>query len=429
MANATLLDKDLFDLTDSELLESFVRNRDESSFAHLLHRHGPMVLRVCRQTLANEADAEDAFQATFLVLVRKAASVRPRNRLGNWLYGVAHTTALKARAMNARRSMKEREAARHPNDETAGDEWQHLHRQLHAELARLPDKYRVVIVLCDLEGVPLKDVARQLGCPIGTVGTRVVRGRLLLGRRLAQRGLTVSASLLAVLLGQGTASASVPDALAESTLSIASHHFGGIERGETSPPTKVATLASFAIEALLLLRLKIAVVIFLVTTTFGFAGVTLGQRLIDRPQGQTRKSGSKDVDTRPDEVRLEGRWAVVSAQWCGQELTSEQLQNLGFVTIEGSSFVSNHSAMGAGSIQVNSKSSPKEIEFHSLTKAPSKTHGPFFDGVGIYQLDGKLLTICLADSRSAATRPKEFRSQSGQHGASLIVLKRKCLPI
>src|SRR5437870_2955087 len=93
--------------TDGELLDGFVARRDEAAFEALVHRHGPMVLGVCRRVLRNDADAEDAFQATFLVLVRKAASIRPRGLVGNWLYGVAHTTALKARAMTTKRRAKE----------------------------------------------------------------------------------------------------------------------------------------------------------------------------------------------------------------------------------------------------------------------------------------------------------------------------------
>src|SRR5262249_6508711 len=100
--------------TDGELLEDFIARRDEAAFEGLLRRHGPMVLGVCRRIVRNEADAEDAFQATFLVLVKKAATIRPRGMVGNWLYGVARTTALKARTMNTRRVAKEREAAARP---------------------------------------------------------------------------------------------------------------------------------------------------------------------------------------------------------------------------------------------------------------------------------------------------------------------------
>src|SRR5262249_39553350 len=147
----------------------------------------PMVLGVCRRVLRNEADAEDAFQATFLVLVKKAASIRPRGMVGNWLYGVAHTTALKARAMRTRRLAKEREAAARPKPEAAAGAWEQLHGLLDQELKALPDKYRAAIVLCDLEGKSVKEAAQQLGCPPGTIGSRLARGRRLLSRRLARR--------------------------------------------------------------------------------------------------------------------------------------------------------------------------------------------------------------------------------------------------
>src|SRR5437762_5474619 len=118
------LRQDRASLTDGELLECFITRRDEAAFDVLLHRHASMVLGVCRRVLRNEADSEDAFQATFLVLVRKAASIRPPGMVGNWLYGVAHTTALKARAMNTKRLAKEREAAVRRKPEVTAETWQ-----------------------------------------------------------------------------------------------------------------------------------------------------------------------------------------------------------------------------------------------------------------------------------------------------------------
>src|SRR4051812_44520533 len=159
--------------SDGALVESFVTRRDEAAFEALLRRHGPMVLGVCRRVLGNEADAEDAFQATFLVLVRKAATIRPRGLVGNWLYGVARTTALKARAMRGRRVAREREAAARPKAAAGGETAERLLALLDQGLKALPDKYRAAIVLCDLEGRSIKDAAQQLGCPPGTVGTRV----------------------------------------------------------------------------------------------------------------------------------------------------------------------------------------------------------------------------------------------------------------
>src|SRR5262249_13119480 len=173
-------------ITDGELLGCSLSRRDESAFESLVRRHGPMVLGVCRRTLRNEADAEDAFQATFLVLVRKAAGIRPRGMVGNWLYGVANTTALKAKAMRSKRRAKEAEAGARPKLQTPPEVWRHLEAVLDQELQALPDKYRAPIVLCDLEGKSLKEAARQLGAPAATVGTRLARGRARLGRQLAR---------------------------------------------------------------------------------------------------------------------------------------------------------------------------------------------------------------------------------------------------
>src|SRR5262249_34190816 len=134
--------------TDGELLELYVSRRDEAAFEALVRRHGPMVLGVCRRILRHEADADDAFQATFLVLVRKAGSLRARGLVGNWLYGVAHNTALKAKAMNRTRRQKEREAGTVAKREAVEEVWVQVQALLDAELSRLPDRYRVPIVLC-----------------------------------------------------------------------------------------------------------------------------------------------------------------------------------------------------------------------------------------------------------------------------------------
>src|SRR5437879_10110341 len=174
-------------LADSILLERFLTRRDEAAFEALVRRHGPMVLGVCRRVLSNPHDAEDAFQATFLVFVRKAASIAKRELLGNWLYGVAYHTARAARSAAARRRAKEAKAM--PRQQPKEDNvWQELQPLLDQELSRLPEKYRVPIVLCDLEEKSRADVARQLGLPEGTLSSRLARGRALLAKRLTRRG-------------------------------------------------------------------------------------------------------------------------------------------------------------------------------------------------------------------------------------------------
>src|SRR5262249_29140574 len=138
-------------LTDGQLLEDFIGRHDEAAFAVLVRRHGPMVWGVCRRVLRGHQDAEDAFQATFLVLVRKAASIVSRELLASWLYGVAHRTALKAKASAAKRQRKERPMAEMPEPEAAlQDRWHDLLPLLDQALSSLPNKYRVPIILCDL---------------------------------------------------------------------------------------------------------------------------------------------------------------------------------------------------------------------------------------------------------------------------------------
>src|SRR5262249_55080585 len=154
--------------------EDYVSRRDEGAFVTLMRRHGPMVWGVCRRVLHSHHDAEDAFQATFLVLVRKAASIQPRQMVANWLYGVAHQTALNSRTTATRRKERERQVMDMPEPAAVEPGFgRDLQALLDKELSRLPDKYRTVIVLCDLEEKPRKEVARQLGCPEGTVAGRL----------------------------------------------------------------------------------------------------------------------------------------------------------------------------------------------------------------------------------------------------------------
>jgi RNA polymerase sigma factor (sigma-70 family) len=207
-------------LTDAQLLGRFVEHRDEAAFEGLMRRHGPMVFGVCRRMLPQKQDAEDAFQATFLVLVRKAASVRPREMVGNWLYGVAHQTAIRARADGAKRRGRERQIAKIP-EPAATNPSTELQSILDGELSRLPDRYRAAVVLCDLEGKTRQEAARQLGWPEGSVASRLSRGRAMLAKRLIKHLPALSAGALAADLS-GAASASVPASVMGDTIKAAS---------------------------------------------------------------------------------------------------------------------------------------------------------------------------------------------------------------
>ena len=257
-------------LSDGQLLARFVAARDEASFVALVRRHGPMVLGVCRRVLRDLHDAEDAFQATFLVLARKAASVIKGESVGCWLHGVAYRTALEARALNARRRARERPMKDMPHPPVApaeADDWRPL---LDRELNRLPEKYRAAIVLCDLEGYARKEAARQLGVPEGTLSSRLAAARQMLAKRLAGCGLALSGGALAAALAQGTASAQVSAALVSVTARAAALVAAGQLTAASGP---AVVLMKGVMKAMLLKKLRLAVGAVMVLAAFGMGGV------------------------------------------------------------------------------------------------------------------------------------------------------------
>src|SRR5262249_47854542 len=186
------------DVADGELLARFVDAKDESAAAVLVERHGPMVFGVCRRVLGDVHDAEDAFQATFLVLARKAASLSRPERLGNWLDGVAYPPSPPGRAGRARRAPRggpEGSTGRPPGP-TAGSD-SDLRAVLDGALSRLREKYRVPVVLCELEGRRRQEVAELLHIPEGTLSFRLAAARKLLARRLARSGAALATGGLA----------------------------------------------------------------------------------------------------------------------------------------------------------------------------------------------------------------------------------------
>jgi RNA polymerase sigma factor (sigma-70 family) len=263
-----VLEQDGAGLTDGRLLEDYRSGRDESALAALVRRHAPMVWGVCRRVLGNHHDAEDAFQATFLVFVRKATSITSRELLANWLYGVAHQTALKARATTARRRGRERQVTEMPEAVAERDLWQDLRPLLDQELSRLPDRYRVVILLCDLESKTRREAARELGLPEGTVASRLARARVMLARRLARHGPAVSGGALATVLARNVASAGVPASVVTSTIQASSLCAAGhAVSGVISP--QVAALTEGVLKTMLRTRFALAFIGFLVLGALG----------------------------------------------------------------------------------------------------------------------------------------------------------------
>jgi RNA polymerase sigma factor (sigma-70 family) len=253
---------------DAHLLDRFVRTRDEEAFAAVVRRHGPMVLAVCRRVLGNAADADDAFQAAFLVLARKAATVGRRGLLAPWLHGVAFNAARRLRRANSRRAVHERPVAELPDSPAPGGV--HLSDELTGildeELSKFPDRYRVPVVLCDLEGLTRKEAARQLGCPEGTVAGRLARARAMLAARLASRGIVPGAGILSALLTSRPAGALTVERL------------GGVVRAGLGGPVslRVANTAERVVTAMFLRKLKTAagVVLACGLAVAGLVGLT-----------------------------------------------------------------------------------------------------------------------------------------------------------
>jgi RNA polymerase sigma factor (sigma-70 family) len=264
--------------SDGQLLEAFLARREGAAFEALLRRHGPMVLGVCRRVLGDRHDAEDAFQATFLVLVRKAAGLRSRELVGNWLYGVAYRTAMKARAMNAKRRSREKEAAgrarpaRFPDG--ANEE---LLERLDGELSRLPDKYRVPVVLCELEGRGRKEVARALGLPEGTLSWRLAQAKKVLARRLARPGAALPGVAVTAALAQGAWSAEVSASLFRSTARAGAQAAAGRASAEVVS-AKVMALTEGVMKAMFLTKLKVAAWALGLAVLFGAGAVGLTYR-------------------------------------------------------------------------------------------------------------------------------------------------------
>jgi RNA polymerase sigma factor (sigma-70 family) len=241
-------------LSDEELLGRFTGRRDEVAelaFAVLVERHGPMVLRVCRAVLRDEHDAQDAFQATFLVLARRAGSLWVRDSLGPWLHGVALRASSCMKAAAARRRKHERRAAEASPPRDGGDE---LASALDEEIGRLPRLYRAPVVLCHLEGLSHDQAARLLGCPVGTVRSRLARGRQRLRDRLERRGLAPTAATRAAEAPPGTAVV-IPVALVEAA-TRASIAFAAGPAAAVTVPATVITLAKGAIRTMWLAKMQ-----------------------------------------------------------------------------------------------------------------------------------------------------------------------------
>jgi membrane fusion protein (multidrug efflux system) len=296
--NARLHLRTLFDvgaigaLSDGQLLERFATGRGEPrelAFAALVERHGPLVLRVCRSVLRDENAADDAFQATFLALARKAGSLWAEDSLAPWLHQAAYRAALHDRSATIRRRSHEHAAAALRPDRAAtthhanGDD---VEKIIHEEIDRLPGRFRVAVVLCDLEGRTHEQAARHLGCAVGTVKSRLARGRKRLRGRLVRRGVAPAVALAAASAG-GAAFAAVPSGLAESTVNYATT--------ASAVPTAVTVITGGVLRSMFLSKVKLVMTATAVVAALVAGAVALAQSGIGRTKdgtGEPQHAGS-----------------------------------------------------------------------------------------------------------------------------------------
>ena len=438
--------------TDGQLLGSFLRHKDNAALAALVRRHGPMVWGVCSRMLRGHHDAEDAFQATFLILVQKAAALPDRETVGNWLYGVAHQTAVRMRALAARRGTRERQVAVMPEPTSAEPYvWDDLRPILDEELARLPQKYRALIVLCQLQGKTLKEVARQLAIPQGTVASRLATARAMLAKRLSRRGALVSGVLLGAVVSSPPAPACVPAAVVSSTLKAATLvAVGQGPEGAVSPT--VAALVTGVTKAMLTSKIKgvlaVALVVSLALSGGGVGirlfvgpaavaqqpgggspggpGVSGGKKEVARlaPANRGGERGPATADAKKELDKLQGTWLVAGAEEGGKEIHEEDLKEAKetFVVKGGKMTYCRD-----GKVQVTMKitlAPGKPPKWMDLEFTDGKDKG--YKNHAIYQLDGDRLKLRMNDKfggNSESERPTDFSTAEGKE-AVLFVLKR-----
>jgi RNA polymerase sigma-70 factor (ECF subfamily) len=431
------------DLSDGQLLARFITQHDEAAFAALVKRHGPMVLGVCRRLLGNVHDADDAFQATFLVLVHKAASLKSHELVGNWLYGVACNTARAARAKNSRRRSREKQVIAMPEPAlTPPDDWSEVRPLLDQELSRLRDVYREAIVLCDLEGKTRKEAANKLGIPDGTLSGRLTAARRQLAKRLTRHGLTLSSGAVATILLQNAASACVPAPLVAATVKAATTvAAGSATAGAVS--ASVVALTEGVLKTMVLTKVKTLTVVVL--AFFLVTGVALLGRALAAPAPAQNKQEAKDkkdphaqpdlakdkgkgaIDRLPDLDKLQGRWLVVGAEEEGQKIHPEDLKKAKetFV-VKGRkmTYCRDGQVQVTMRISLEPRETPKAID---LTFLGGKEKG--YKNHAIYQLDGDTFKLRMNDKfggNSVDERPTDFSTVNGKE-AVLFILKRSPL--
>lgn len=437
---------DLDSRPDGELLDRFARYADHPAFEVLVRRHGPMVFGVCRRVLGRSADADDAFQATFLVLIRKAKSVRRGDRLAPYLYGIATRVALKARAQAARRAASPIEGADmlpDPHQPAEIPDWLPI---LDAELNALPAKFRDALVLCELRGAARADAAKQLGVPEGTLSSRLARGRDLLRKRLLKHGTLLPAGGLAALFAvDGVSRATAPAALLAAACELPRLATAG------AVPAGAARLADEVLRSMFLTKLKYAACALALCVAAVGASAALPSDAPD--DGPKAKSGaavappkvappapakSPDRAAAPkgaapaDRDALQGLWLlekVVTSK--GQPAGAGGLQEMvgaARFLIAGDTWWLMDGIRGEVMpyrAALNPVKNPKWLDWHRGPDAPQAGAKP--EQRLIYELTGDTLRVCMSAGEGEA-RPAEFAVDTDEHLITLSFRRDKLPP-
>jgi RNA polymerase sigma factor (sigma-70 family) len=393
---------------DALLLGRYVAGRDEAAFAELVRRHGPLVWGVCRRALAQESDAEDAFQATFLVFVRKAPSISKRQSVRSWLYSVAVRVAARARARAGRRQTREKELG-----DVAGGEpimwddvlWEDLRPVLDEEVNRLPAHERLPVILCYLEGKTYAAAAEELGCPTGTVAARLARGRERLRRGLTRRGVSLASGALAAVLAREVVAA-VPAALGEATIRAGALFATG-QAAVGAVPAAAASLAEGVVRSMFWAKVRTWAAVGLAAVVVGGGAGLVTYRVFGAGPAEAR------ADKKEDKDMIQGTWNLVSLELGGKQAPEEQVKaadaSLAFdgekVTLAGKG------QKKEGIFRLDPDKSPKEIDL-------------VFDDEtikAVYLLEGNALKV--SRSQDPGARPAGLATKEGDTTALMVFKK------
>ena len=392
--------------TDAQLLSRFINDRDDRTFAAIVRKHGPMVFATCRRIAGHHHDAEDAFQACFLVLAAKAETVRPQSRLGAWLHGVAVRCALKARRLSRFTEVPLLESPAPERPAIEPDLVSHLDEAL----AAIPENYRAAVVLCHLQGRTRTEAARELGWSEGTLSGRLHRAMELLAKRLTARGVTAGVSLM-------LASAIVPAKLFASTNSAAALMIVGCSDASGSAAN---ILAHGVLRTMTLRKLKLAACLLFLGT--GFGAVALGTLTEAEAKPAPRRIHVKAPA--PREVKketLSGIWEQVTVENPLGKVPDDLVWTFEKETVTACRKAESEKVFLKYVLAADSGKDPKEI---SLTVEHGERK---WVQHGIYKFDGNRLTICLGvamgdEPVNESERPTEYKAGPD---TCLVVLKRR----